>query len=55
MKDLLGANELKRINTIENFANGLISGSKAAEEVELSYRQVLRLKKDMLKYGVAGL
>lgn len=55
MKDLFGAKEMKRINVIENFANGIISGAEAAEALGISYRQVLRLKKDLLKFGPEGL
>lgn len=55
MKDQFGVREMKRVNVIENFANGLIDGRAAARDLELSYRQILRLKKDYLKFGSHGL
>lgn len=52
---MFGVKEMKRINVIENFSNGIITGKQAAKELAISYRQVLRLKKDLIKYGPEGL
>ena len=54
MKDQFGIREMKKVNVIENFANGLIDGRAAAVELSLSYRQVLRLKKYFIRFGASG-
>lgn len=55
MKALFGVEEVKKISVIEQFTNNLISGKKAAEELDVSYRQVLRMKKSYIKFGSIGL
>ena len=46
--------ELKRYTVIDRWIRGLITGGEAAELLQLSYRQVCRLKKRVLEEGETG-
>lgn len=50
----LSKKELMRYKVICQWMDGLITGSEAAERLQLSYRQVLRLKKRVLLEGETG-
>lgn len=50
----LSKKELMRYKVICQWMDGLITGSEAAERLQLSYRQVLRLKKRALLEGETG-
>jgi len=51
----LSKKELKRYRVICQWIDGFITGREAAELLGISYRQVCRLKKRVLKEGEAGL
>ena len=55
LKDRFGVRELKRNSVIQNFVDGIIDGKTAAADLGLSYRQVLRLKKDLVRFGAESL
>ena len=46
--------ELMRYKVVSRWIDGLITGSEAAELLNLSYRQVCRLKKRILEEGETG-
>ena len=46
--------ELERYTVIDRWIRGLITGGEAAELLQLSYRQVCRLKKRVLEEGETG-
>ncbi|WP_245001147.1 helix-turn-helix domain-containing protein [Caldalkalibacillus thermarum] len=46
--------ELMRYKVVSRWIDGLITGSEAAELLNLSYRQVCRLKKRILEEGESG-
>lgn len=47
-KIVMTRKELKRYTVIDRWIRGLITGGEAAELLQLSYRQVCRLKKRVL-------
>ena len=51
----LSKKELKRYNVIRQWIEGYITGGEAADLLELSYRQVCRLKKRVLEEGETGI
>lgn len=51
LKDLFGLKEMKKALILEKVIAGVMSVSQASEEMELSYRQVLRLKKKLILEG----
>lgn len=51
----LSKEELKRYKVIEQWIQGFITGGEAAELLDLSTRQVFRLKKRILEEGETGL
>ncbi|XUW93878.1 ISNCY family transposase (plasmid) [Burkholderia sp. M6-3] len=51
----MSMNELRRIKVIESVVEGRLSGVRAADQLGLSQRQVLRLKRRFEASGAAGL
>jgi transposase len=55
IKYLMSQKQITRYTVISNFINGEITRSEAAERLSLSERQIIRLKKGVIKEGVAFL
>lgn len=47
--------ELAKLNIIEQYSNGFITRTQAAESLGLSLRQISRLKRCLLQEGSAGI
>lgn len=55
MKDVFGIKDMKKVLVIEKVISGIMSVSQAATELDVSYRQTLRLKKLLITSGPQAL
>lgn len=51
----MSTKETNRISVIENLANGKVKARQAAQNLGISIRQVRRLKKSFVRFGITGL